>query len=102
MNKYTRAMLQFLPTVAIALLGSVSAWADVVTDWNVTAADTVFAATMGAPPSNRTLAIVQTAVYEAVNAITKRYPADHMTPNAAPETSIDAAVAAANRAALVA
>jgi hypothetical protein len=48
------------------------------------------------------MAIVQTAVYEAVNAITKRYPPDRMALSAAPDASIDAAVAAANRAALAA
>jgi hypothetical protein len=73
--------------------------ADVVTDWNVTANEVV--AGLPPPPANRTLAMVQTAVYEAVNAITKRYPADRVTPNAAPDASIAAAVAAANRAMLL-
>ena len=45
------------------------------------------------------LAIVQTAVYEAANAITKRYP-DGLPLEAAPGASVDAAVAAANRATL--
>lgn len=40
--------------------------------------------------------MVQTAVCEAVNAITKRYPPDRVTLNAAPDASVDAAVAAAN------
>ncbi len=44
--------------------------------------------------------MVQTAVYEAVNAITKRYPADRITPNASPEASIAAAVGTSNRALL--
>jgi hypothetical protein len=74
--------------------------ADVVTDWNVTAADITVAAGLGPPPANRTLAMVQTAVYEAVNAITKRYPPDRVTPNAVPDASVAAAVAAANRAML--
>jgi hypothetical protein len=44
--------------------------------------------------------MVQTAVYEAVNAITKRYPPDRVTPNAVHDASVAAAVAAANRATL--
>jgi len=44
--------------------------------------------------------MVQTAVYEAVNAITKRYPPDRVTPNKVPDASVAAAVAAANRAML--
>jgi hypothetical protein len=44
--------------------------------------------------------MVQTAVYEAVNAITKRYPPDRVALNAAPDASVAAAVAAANRAML--
>ena len=100
MNTFDKKVLHFVPAVAIALLAHATAWGDVITDWNVAAADIVFAAGMPPPPANRTLAIVQTAVYEAVNAITKRYPADRVTLNAAPGASIDAAVAAANRAAL--
>jgi hypothetical protein len=82
-----------------SLLGVPTAMADVVTDWNVTANEVV--ASLPPPPANRTLAMVQTAVYEAVNAITKRYPADRVTPNAAPDASVAAAVAAANRAMLL-
>jgi hypothetical protein len=74
--------------------------ADVVTEWNVIAGNVTLAAGLGAPPANRTLALVQTAVYEAVNAITKRYPPDRVTLETAPGASIDAAVAAANRAVL--
>jgi PAP2 superfamily len=102
MNKSDKKVLHIVPAVVLALLAHATARADVVTDWKVAAADIVFAAGMPAPPANRTLAIVQTAVYEAVNAITKRYPADRVTLNAAPGTSIDAAIAAANRAALAA
>ena len=102
MNTFDKKVLHFIPAVAIALLAHPTAWGDVITDWNVAAADIAFAAGMPPPPANRTLAIVQTAVYEAVNAITKRYPADRVTLDAAPGASIDAAVASANRAALAA
>lgn len=85
-----------LPIAASLLWGPI-AKADVVTDWNVTAADITVAASLGPPPANRILAMVQTGVYEGVNAITRRYPADRATPNAAPDASVAAAVAAANR-----
>ena len=88
-----------LPIALASLLGVPTAMADVVTDWNITANEVV--AGLPPPPANRTLAMVQTAVYEAVNAITKRYPADRVTPNAASDASVAAAVAAANRAMLL-
>jgi hypothetical protein len=50
--------------------------AGVVTDWNVVATETASAAGVAPPPANRTMAIVQTAVYEVVNAVAKRYPVD--------------------------
>ena len=84
-----------LPIALALLLGVQTAAADVVTDWNVIAADITVASGQGPPPANRTLAMVQTAVYEAVNAITKRYPPDRVTPTAAPDASVAAAVAAA-------
>ncbi len=89
-----------LPIVLASLLGGPTAAADVVTDWNVTAADITVAAGLGPPPANRTLAMVQTAVYEAVNVITKRYPPDRVMLSAVPDASVAAAVAAATRAML--
>ena len=54
----------------------------------------------GTSPANRAMAIANTAVYEAVNAITRRYPAGALKLEAAPGASVDAAIAAANRTAL--
>ena len=75
--------------VAASLLAAVvpNANADVITDWNIKAGEIVTESKLGTPPAIRAMAIVQTAVYEAVNAST-------------PGASINAAVAAANRAAL--
>jgi hypothetical protein len=56
---------------------------------------------LGPRPANQVLAIVQTAVFEAANAITRRYPAGVLQLEAAPAASVDAAIAAANRATLV-
>ena len=89
-----------LLVIAASLLASPMVRADVVTDWNVKAGEIVVGARLTPPPANRVLAIVHTAVYEAVNAITRRYPASELEPAAAPGASVEAAVAAANRATL--
>lgn len=82
-------------------LSSAEARADVITDWNRTAAKIVAQAKPGTPVANRIMALVQTSVYESVNAITWRYPADPLTPPHIARASVEAAVAAANRAALM-
>lgn len=64
------------------------AFADAVTTWNAKSTDVVAAAKLPTPVANRVIAIVQTSVYEAVNAV--------------PDASRDAAIAAANRTALTA
>ena len=80
--------------VAAALLtGAVfNANADVITDWNIKAGEVITESKMGTPPAIRVMAIVQTAVHEAVNEVTSR-PSSPTAPRAA----VDAAVAAANR-----
>ena len=89
-------------TLAIlVLLGTGLARADVVTDWNVKANELVVESKIGTPPAVRIMAIVHTAVYEAANAVTKRYPASALKLDAAPGASLDAAIAAANRATLL-
>ncbi len=95
--KYRSTML--LVATATLLAGPM-AQADVVTDWNTTATDIAVAVNLSPPPTYRVMTLVQSAVYEAVNAITKRYPADRGKLDAAPGASIEAAVAAANRAIL--
>jgi hypothetical protein len=97
-NNKTHKQMAFL-AVAVLLVGPM-ARADVVTDWNVKACDIVVEARLGPPPANRVLAIVNIAVYEAVNAITGRYPASGLNQEAARGASVEAAVAAANRATL--
>ncbi len=86
---------------AASLFASPMASADVVTDWNIKAGEIIVDARIAPPPANRVFAIVQTAVYEAANAITKRYPSSTLKLEVAPGASVDAAVAAANRATLV-
>jgi PAP2 superfamily len=79
---------------------ALDARADIVTDWNIKAGELVGEAKLGTPPANRVMALVQTAVYEAANAVTRRYPATGVRVEAAQGASLDAAVAAANRAML--
>jgi PAP2 superfamily len=100
MNNSQKPRWITLLVVATSLLASSMVQADVVTDWNVKASALVVEAKLGPPPANRVLAIVHTAVYEAVNAITQRYPASGLKLEAAPGASIEAAVAAANHATL--
>jgi len=89
-----------LTVAAASLLAAPIMLADVVTDWNIKAGQIVAEAKLAPPPANRVLAIVQTAVYEAANAITRRYPEGGLRLEAAPGASIEAAVAAANHATL--
>jgi hypothetical protein len=87
-----------VPLLALLPLAS---RADVVTDWNLKAGDIVAAHQPG-PPGSATLALVQTAVFDAVNAITRQYPkAASPTLQPAPGASVDAAVAAVNRTVLL-
>src|SRR5262249_5647419 len=99
MNNSTRPP-RFFAAVSLSLFFTLVAKADVVTDWNQKAADIAAGAKLPAAVATRILAVVQTAVYEAVNAVTKRYPASAMKVDAVAGSSLDAAVAAANRAAL--
>jgi hypothetical protein len=86
---------------ALALASAApAAMADSVTDWNIRAGQFVAEAKLGTPPAVRAMAVVQTATFAAVNAITRQYPPVGPQPEAAPDASVDAAVAAAHRATL--
>jgi hypothetical protein len=83
----------------VFLAGAPGAQADVVTDANAKAADIV--SRLPAPPVTvRMMAIVQVSVFEAVNAVTGRYPPQRAKLAPAPGASVEAAVAAATRTAL--
>ena len=86
--------------LAVMLAGGLKAHADVVTDSNARAAD-IASKKPATPIAVRTMAIVQVSVFEAVNAITGRYPPQRVKINAAPGASVEAAVAAATRTALL-
>ena len=88
----SRCVRRFCPIVL--WLATAVARADVVVDWAYT---TTEIADEG-PNTVRTMALAQSAVYEAVNAITARYPRDRVDLGSAQGASVEAAVAAASRA----
>jgi hypothetical protein len=85
---------------SLMLAVTATAWADVVTDANAKAAD-VASKLPGTPPAVRVMAFVQVSVFDAVNAISGRYPATRAKIAAPAGASVDAAVAAATRTALL-
>ena len=96
MKAFKLGMAAVLASLAF---GGQLARADVITDWNEKACAITGGAGAGAP-GHRLMAVVQVSVFEAVNSIEPRY-APYMQRVAAPAgASVDAAVAAANRAAL--
>ena len=100
MSMNIRAGLRVFLLLLVSWLGCSQAWADAVTDWNTKAGVIVTEAKGNAQIATRVLAIMHTAAYEATNAITQRY-ATGLKLEAAPGASVDAAVAAASRAALL-
>jgi hypothetical protein len=87
-----------IASAAIAMgLAMATAHADTVADW----ADITTEIATDGPNTIRTIALAQSAVYEAVNAITKRYPRDAVDLGSADGASIDAAIAAASHAILL-
>ena len=79
------------------LLLAFGARADSVANW----ADTTTEIATDGPNTIRTMALAQNAVYEAVNAITARYPRDRVALGPTEGASIDAAIAAASRTVLL-
>jgi hypothetical protein len=91
---------RFASVLAAALFSTATARADAVTDWNQKAVDIIVAARLTPPGAAVVVALVQSSVYEAVNGVTKRYPAAGAKKEAQSGASVDAAVAAANHVAL--
>lgn len=86
-NRIARALL----ALGLAAGATLAARADVITDWNLKAGEILVESKMGTPPAVRAMAIVQTAVADAVAAVAKR-------PGLARDgAAVDAAVAAAHR-----
>jgi PAP2 superfamily len=88
--------------VSTALVAPATASADVVTTWNRTMVAALDTANTPPPPAMRAAAIVQAAVFDAVNGIARRYTPVHVQPAARPGASRVAAAASAAHEALVA
>jgi hypothetical protein len=84
----------------LMLAAAPGAHADVVTDANARAAE-IASRHPATPIAVRTMAIVQVSVFDAVSAITGRYQPLRARVPAAPGASVEAAVAAATRTALL-
>ncbi|GAC1699878.1 MAG: vanadium-dependent haloperoxidase [Steroidobacteraceae bacterium] len=91
----TTRMRRLAPLALLPLVFAVRA--DIVADW----ADTCTQIASDGPNTVHTMALAQSAVYEAVNAITGRFPRDRVDLGRAQGASIEAAVAAASRAVLL-
>src|SRR5713101_5277303 len=90
--------------VVACLLGlalALPASADEVTSWNETTIKAIEANGQNNVVATRTLAMVQAAVHDALNAINRRYDAYYFEGPADPASSPDAAVAAAAHTVLV-
>ena len=102
-----KARIVILKRLALALIATAAltapamASADVVTDWNRTMIDALEVDKTPPPPSARVGAIVQSAVFDAVNGIARRYTPMHVLPAAPHGASHSAAVAGAAHEALV-
>jgi hypothetical protein len=89
--------------VTFAALGTgfLSAATDPVSNWNSIARQAAVTAGQGQIVSSRTLAIVQVAIHDALNAIDSRYERYAFKGTAPQGSSVEAAIAAAGRDALV-
>ena len=87
----TKRILGFVLVLANLLIGSAVAAADVVSDWNTIAVNTAVANKQNPFAQGRFAAIVQLAVFEAVNSITHEYQPYLGTITAPPDASPEAA-----------
>jgi hypothetical protein len=71
--------------------------ADEVTEWNIAANNILMKVSPAESDPNRAMAITHTAIYEATNAITKRYGSQELKQAVEPLASVQAAIAAAGR-----
>ncbi len=93
----SRRILLALPLLIAAAF---DARADAITDWNTRTNDLVAEAKLGTPPAIRVLAVAHTAAYEAVGAIAVSALADLQQSQDMRSAAVEAAIAAAHRAAL--
>jgi hypothetical protein len=97
------------PAAAVWLLPAAAAWllpataaADAVLEWNQHGVAAVLAARQAPPDGARSMAILHVAIFNAVNALERRYQSYGFEVRAPTGASADAAVASAGRAVLAA
>jgi hypothetical protein len=86
---------------AATIVSAVTCWADVVTEWNQKAAAAAAEAKQYPFVATRTMSIVHTAMFDAVNSIENRYTPYKVKVSAAQGSSSEAACVAAAHATLV-
>src|SRR6266480_1231876 len=91
----TKNIIVAVGIVCAALIPSSSSRANMVTDWNETAEVVIRASTPSPPIHIRALAIVNAAIYDAVNGITRTYEPYFVTDAAPPGARKEAAAAQA-------
>ena len=89
--KRARAALAFCGVCIACVATSAPTRANEVTDWNRELQTLILAAKQSPNVTTRTAAIVQTAVFDALNGIERRYTPIHVPPGAAPGASRRAA-----------
>jgi|KBSMisStandDraft_5_1062788.scaffolds.fasta_scaffold51962_1 PAP2 superfamily len=89
--------------IAFVVIAQVAttAWADEITDWNQTMLRAALVGGTSPPATSRVAAIVQAAVFDAVNGIARRYTPIHVAPAGPAGASQDAAAVQAAYATLV-
>src|SRR4030095_11125965 len=88
-------------SLALLIVSSVAAYADLITDWNAVAFDIMRAGNVDGAPAARTLAILHVSMADAVHTTQSRYTRYAYRGKLQPEASPDSAAASAARAALV-
>jgi hypothetical protein len=86
---------------AALLLPPATSMADAILDWNEVGVATVLAARQGPPDGARSMAMMHVAMFDAVNAIERRYAHQGFDVRVPAGASANAAAAAAGRAVLV-
>src|SRR6266540_3446748 len=96
----TKTKLILIPTLAILSVANLSR-ADIVTDWSANLDQTIVAVAQPVPTQARSMAIVHTAIYDAVNGIARKYAPYFVTESAPPGARQEAAAAQAAYTAMV-
>ena len=86
-----RTMYRCVLVLIVVALVTGTAWADEITDWNQTMLRAALVGATAPPVTSRVAAIVQAAVFDAVNGIARRYTPIHVEPAGPAGASRDAA-----------